>query len=83
MTILYLRWLGNNFSIILRGHPVEHYDLAVDMKCIKSQVCNLPKVVDRTKDKLSIIGKVGFVKEAPMLNMRGFKLYCKSRLIVV
>ena len=40
-------------------------------------------VVDGTKDKLSVTGKVGFVKEAPVLNMRGFKLYCKSRLIVV
>ena len=58
---------------------MEHYDLAVDMKCIKSQVCNLPKVVDGTKDKLSVTGKVGFVKEAPMLNMRGFKLFYNLR----
>ncbi|KAF7828908.1 protein MICRORCHIDIA 1-like [Senna tora] len=69
-SMLYLRKFSN-FKIILRGQPVEQFDIADELKY--SQVVTYkPQLVATT---------IGFVKEAPSLNVSGFNVYHKNRLI--
>lgn len=78
-SILYLKKLPN-FSIILRGNRVEHHYIADDLK--------FPKVVIY-KPQLGIVSKevsvattIGFAPEAPSINIQGFNVYHKNRLIM-
>ncbi|KAJ4963798.1 hypothetical protein NE237_023737 [Protea cynaroides] len=76
-SILYLRRLSN-FHIILRGKPVQQFNIADELK--------FPKVV-KYRPQLGITSKevlvettIGFIKEAPQ-PISGFNVYHKNRLI--
>ncbi|KAF4371885.1 hypothetical protein G4B88_016948 [Cannabis sativa] len=76
-SILYLRKFSN-FSIILRGKPVEQFNIADELQypIIVSYRPQLGTVVAEAVDT-----KLGFIKEAPDLSVCGFNVYHKNRLI--
>ncbi|KAI8543720.1 hypothetical protein RHMOL_Rhmol08G0240400 [Rhododendron molle] len=78
LSILYLR-IPESFSIILRGQVVLYHNIAMDLKfpefilykphsggCVEGQV----------------ITTIGFLKEAPHVDVHGFNVYYKNRLIL-
>ncbi|CAN6563234.1 unnamed protein product [Malus baccata var. baccata] len=76
-SILYLRRF-TDFKIILRGKPVQQYDIKDDLKYVdvvpyKPQLAILKEVTVETT--------IGFIKEAPALAVSGFNVYHKNRLI--
>ncbi|KAL9820050.1 Protein MICRORCHIDIA 3 [Arabidopsis thaliana] len=75
-SMLYLKRF-NNFKIILRGIPVEQFNIADELR--------LPETIKynphTTKEKAPTEIKVGFIKEAPKLAVCGFNVYHKNRLI--
>lgn len=78
LSILYLR-IPLNFNIVLCGRVVEHHNIAKDLK--------FPEfIVYKPQSSGCVEGKVtttiGFLKEAPLLNISGFNLYHKNRLIM-
>uniref|UniRef100_A0A6N2NIL3 Morc S5 domain-containing protein n=2 Tax=Salix viminalis TaxID=40686 RepID=A0A6N2NIL3_SALVM len=76
-SILYLRKF-TNFSIVLRGKPVQHFNLVDDLKYSKT-VSYKPQV--GTIKEVTVETTVGFIKEAPALSISGFNVYHKNRLI--
>ncbi|XP_065023906.1 protein MICRORCHIDIA 6-like isoform X2 [Musa acuminata AAA Group] len=77
-SILYLH-TPEYFRIILRGQEVEHHSIARDLKfceCIKYK----PQVGGRIEGE--VITSIGFLKEAPLVNVHGFNIYHKNRLIL-
>nr|XP_018686962.1 PREDICTED: protein MICRORCHIDIA 6-like isoform X4 [Musa acuminata subsp. malaccensis] len=77
-SILYLH-TPEYFRIILRGQEVEHHSIARDLKfceCIKYK----PQVGGRIEGE--VITTIGFLKEAPLVNVHGFNIYHKNRLIL-
>ncbi|CAI0547383.1 unnamed protein product [Linum tenue] len=77
MSILYLR-IPETFSLILRGQVVMAHNLADDLKfpeyiLYKPQAGGLREV--------HVITTIGFVKDAPLVNIHGFNIYHKNRLI--
>ncbi|XP_057841830.1 protein MICRORCHIDIA 2 isoform X2 [Cryptomeria japonica] len=82
VSILYLR-KQPKFEIILRGKPVEHHSIADDLKLpkvitYKPQVGNVSK--DTTMEAFVAIS-IGFAPEAPAINVHGFNVYHRNRLI--
>ncbi|KAH9288409.1 hypothetical protein KI387_032526, partial [Taxus chinensis] len=82
VSILYLR-KQQHFEIILRGKPVEHHSIADDLKLpkvitYKPQVGNLSK--EATMEAFLVI-TIGFAPEAPAVNVHGFNVYHRNRLI--
>lgn len=75
ISILYLKKL-RNFSIILRGRPVEQLNISAEMKFSKV-VKYRPHV---GKDNFVNVN-IGFTKEAPLLGTYGLNVYHKNRLI--
>ncbi|KAK6256443.1 hypothetical protein SCA6_017748 [Theobroma cacao] len=78
LSILYLR-LPSRFNVILRGQFVKHHNIADDLIyrefiVYKPQTGNTEAVVVTT---------IGFVKEAPSVNIHGYCIYHKNRLILV
>lgn len=77
-SILYLRKF-TNFQIILRGKPVQQFNIADELK--------YPKVViyrpqhNTALKEASVETTIGFIKEAPALGVSGFNVYHKNRLI--
>ncbi|XP_062102504.1 protein MICRORCHIDIA 2-like [Humulus lupulus] len=76
-SILYLRKFAN-FNIILRGKPVEQFNIADELQ--------YPMIVPYRPQMGTIIAeavetKLGFIKEAPALPVCGFNVYHKNRLI--
>ncbi|KAE9467410.1 hypothetical protein C3L33_00678, partial [Rhododendron williamsianum] len=78
LSILYLR-VPESFSIILRGQVVVYHNIAMDLKfpefilykphsggCVEGQV----------------VTTIGFLKEAPHVDVHGFNVYYKNRLIL-
>eukprot|EP00249_Psilotum_nudum_P017714 c26454_g1_i1 orf=114-2621(+) len=83
-SILYLR-MPSNFQIILRGKVVQHLSIENDLK-FAEHILYKPQV-GSTKDcggirEVSVITTIGFAKEAPMVNVHGFNVYHKNRLIM-
>ncbi|WRX20107.1 Morc [Theobroma cacao] len=77
LSILYLR-LPSRFNVILRGQFVKHHNIADDLMyrefiVYKPQTGNTEAVVVTT---------IGFVKEAPSVNIHGYCIYHKNRLIL-
>ncbi|KAK6267330.1 hypothetical protein QUC31_018167 [Theobroma cacao] len=77
LSILYLR-LPSRFNVILRGQFVKHHNIADDLIyrefiVYKPQTGNTEAVVVTT---------IGFVKEAPSVNIHGYCIYHKNRLIL-
>nr|GEW67819.1 protein microrchidia 2-like [Tanacetum cinerariifolium] len=88
-SMLYLRKF-TNFKIILRGKPVEQFNIADELRF--SQVVSYRpqpfwKVIGEGHAKgFGIVGKQIFftsstIKEAPYLGVNGFNVYHKNRLI--
>lgn len=83
-SILYLR-MPENFRIILRGNVVEHHNIVDDLKY--RQILRY-RPQDKAKEKefphkdVSVLTTVGFTKEAPMVNVHGYNIYHKNRLIM-
>ncbi|KAK9054242.1 hypothetical protein SSX86_025320 [Deinandra increscens subsp. villosa] len=76
-SMLYLRKF-KNFKIILRGNPVEQYNIADDLRypqvnIYKPQVSSAKQAAAETT--------LGFIKEAPTIGVTGFNVYHKNRLI--
>lgn len=78
LSILYLR-IPERFNIILRGRVVEHHNIANDLK-FPEFILYKPQCGGRVEGQ--VVTTIGFVKEAPHLNLHGFNVYHKSRLIL-
>ncbi|XP_065852635.1 protein MICRORCHIDIA 2-like [Euphorbia lathyris] len=77
-SILYLRKF-TNFSIILRGKPVQQFNIADDLKYSK-KVSYRPQL-RMALQEVTVDTTIGFIKEAPELAVCGFNVYHKNRLI--
>ncbi|KAL8457872.1 hypothetical protein ACS0TY_035659 [Phlomoides rotata] len=75
LSILYLR-PAENFGIYLRGRLVEYRNIANDLK-FPEFILYRPLNVES-----SVITTIGFLKEAPAVNIHGFNVYHKNRLIL-
>ncbi|XP_065875223.1 protein MICRORCHIDIA 6-like isoform X2 [Euphorbia lathyris] len=78
LSILYLR-LPETFRIILRGRLVEHHNLANDLK-FSEFILYIPQCGGVKEGQ--VITTIGFMKEAPRVNIHGFSVYHKNRLIL-
>ncbi|KAG8478210.1 hypothetical protein CXB51_028173 [Gossypium anomalum] len=76
-SMLYLRKF-NNFQIILRGKPVQQFNIADELQYPKV-VTYKPQVAAGSKE-CSVETTIGFIKETPT-NVSGFNVYHKNRLI--
>ncbi|KAF3614593.1 hypothetical protein FXO38_35567 [Capsicum annuum] len=76
-SILYLKKF-TNFSIILRGKPVEQYNIVDDLKLTKV-ITYRPQLAGTSKEIL-VETSLGFVKDTPS-PVCGFNIYHKNRLI--
>lgn len=79
-SILYLR-MPEGFQIILRGKPVEHHSIMSDLK-FPEQIIYKPQIGDDKNSTTSVHTVIGFTKEAPLINVHGFNVYHKNRLIM-
>ncbi|KAK1297803.1 hypothetical protein QJS10_CPB14g00087 [Acorus calamus] len=77
-SILY-KHLPVDFRIVLRGCTVEHHDLTKDLK-FREYILYKPQI--GKVEAPSVITTIGFLKEAPEVNTRGFNVYHKNRLIL-
>ncbi|CAJ2635685.1 unnamed protein product [Trifolium pratense] len=73
VSLLYLRRFSN-FKIILRGKPVEQFDITDELR--HSEVVRY-----KPANAATVEMTIGFIKEAPNLNVAGFNVYHKNRLI--
>ncbi|GAV58332.1 HATPase_c_3 domain-containing protein [Cephalotus follicularis] len=78
LSILYLR-IPDSFRIVLRGHIVEHHNLANDL--IHEEYI-LYKPHSGGSVEGMVITTIGFLKEAPYVPFHGFNVYYKNRLIL-
>ncbi|XP_060670368.1 protein MICRORCHIDIA 6 isoform X6 [Ziziphus jujuba] len=74
LSILYLQ-IPESFNIILRGKVVEHHSIANDLIFPE---CILYKPLT---GEGQVITTIGFDKEAPLVQIHGFNVYHKNRLI--
>ncbi|CAO2828084.1 unnamed protein product [Amaranthus hypochondriacus] len=77
-SILYLKKF-KNFKILLRGKPVEQLHIADDLN-YKEVVTYKPQLA-ATSAEVTVKTTIGFIKQAPDLNVSGFNVYHKNRLI--
>ncbi|XP_002968723.2 protein MICRORCHIDIA 1 [Selaginella moellendorffii] len=77
-SILYLR-LPSGFRITLRGKLVVHHKIDDDLK-FPEYIMYKPQVDGITSGE--VVTCIGFTKEAPLLNVHGFCVYHKNRLIM-
>ncbi|KAL3628230.1 Protein MICRORCHIDIA 6 [Castilleja foliolosa] len=75
LSILYLE-APVNFNILLRGRAVEYRKIANDLK-YPEFIIYRPHNVD-----VELLTTIGFLKEAPAVNIHGFNVYHKNRLIL-
>nr|XP_043635814.1 protein MICRORCHIDIA 6-like isoform X2 [Erigeron canadensis] len=73
LSILYLK-LPETFAIVLRGKTVLYHNVATDLK--------YPEYIMYRTPEGPIVTTIGFVKEAPRVNVHGFNVYHKNRLIL-
>ncbi|XP_060219169.1 protein MICRORCHIDIA 6-like [Lycium barbarum] len=78
LSVLYLR-IPDNFCILLRGRVVEFHNIAKDLK-YPEFIMYKPQTVGFKEG--SVITTIGFLKEAPVVNVHGFNVYHKNRLIL-
>ncbi|KAJ7956214.1 protein MICRORCHIDIA 6 [Quillaja saponaria] len=77
-SILYLR-MPESFKVILRGKVVEPHNIVDDLK-YPEFILYEPKSGGLVEAK--IVTTIGFLKEAPHVNIHGFNIYHKNRLIL-
>ncbi|KAG0587842.1 hypothetical protein KC19_2G195400 [Ceratodon purpureus] len=82
-SILYLE-MPRNFRIILRGKIVEHHNIVDDLKYVQylKYKPHFGKEKELSHKDVSVVTTVGFTKEAPMVNVHGYSVYHKNRLIM-
>ncbi|XP_038879002.1 protein MICRORCHIDIA 6-like isoform X1 [Benincasa hispida] len=78
LSILYLR-MSENFKIVLRGTVVLHRNLADDLKYLE-YILYKPQIGGHVEGV--VVTTIGFLKEAPDVNIHGFNVYHKNRLIL-
>ncbi|KAK7281933.1 hypothetical protein RIF29_10324 [Crotalaria pallida] len=78
LSVLYLR-LPETFRIILRGQDVMPHNIADDLK-YTDYIIYRPQVGGSKQG--TIVTTIGFLKEAPQVNIHGFNVYHKNRLIL-
>ncbi|XP_027356973.1 protein MICRORCHIDIA 6 isoform X2 [Abrus precatorius] len=78
LSILYLR-VPENFQIILRGQVVKPHNIADDLK-YPEYILYKPQAGRSVE--ATVVTTIGFLKEAPHVNIHGFNLYHKNRLIL-
>uniref|UniRef100_A0A5B6ZI37 Putative MORC family CW-type zinc finger protein 3 isoform X1 n=1 Tax=Davidia involucrata TaxID=16924 RepID=A0A5B6ZI37_DAVIN len=78
LSVLYLR-MPESFHIVLRGRDVEYHNIANDLK-FPEFILYKPHSGGCVEGK--IITTIGFLKEAPHVNIHGFNVYHKNRLIL-
>uniref|UniRef100_A0A2N9FU04 Morc S5 domain-containing protein n=1 Tax=Fagus sylvatica TaxID=28930 RepID=A0A2N9FU04_FAGSY len=78
LSILYMR-LPSCFRIILRGKVVEHYNIPNDLKF--PEVILYRPNLGRSME-VTFLTTIGFLKEAPKVNIHGFNIYNRNRLIL-
>ncbi|MCD7471881.1 hypothetical protein HAX54_012655 [Datura stramonium] len=78
LSVLYLR-IPENFCILLRGRVVEFHNIAKDLK-YPEFIMYKPQTVGFKEG--SVMTTIGFLKEAPVVNVHGFNVYHKNRLIL-
>ncbi|XP_042501279.1 protein MICRORCHIDIA 6-like isoform X5 [Macadamia integrifolia] len=77
-SILYLR-IPQSFRIILRGRVVVHHIIANDLK-FPECIIYRPQIGGNIETE--ILTTIGFLKDAPRVNIHGFNVYHKNRLIL-
>ncbi|XP_004509325.1 protein MICRORCHIDIA 2-like [Cicer arietinum] len=77
VSMLYLRKFSN-FKIILRGKPVDQFDITDEL--IHSAVVRYKPQIGTTQAAM-VETTIGFIKEFISLNVTGFNVYHKNRLI--
>lgn len=77
-SILYLH-VPDTFRIILRGCDVEPHNVVNDLM-YRECVLYKPQIAGLTES--SVITTIGFVKGAPDIDVQGFNVYHKNRLIL-
>ncbi|CAI8597639.1 unnamed protein product [Vicia faba] len=77
LSILYLR-LPKTFQIILRGQAVKPHSIADDLKLVEF-IKYTPQCAGPVEE---LFVTIGFLKEAPHVNIHGFNVYHKHRLIL-
>ncbi|KAK9108132.1 hypothetical protein Syun_024143 [Stephania yunnanensis] len=77
-SILYLK-IPENFRIILRRRVVEHHNLANDLK-FPEFILYKPQAGGNKE--AAAVTTIGFLKDAPHVNIHGFSVYHKNRLIM-
>ncbi|XP_027345437.1 protein MICRORCHIDIA 1-like isoform X1 [Abrus precatorius] len=78
VSLLYLRKFSN-FKIILRGKPVAQFDIVDELRY--SEVIRYKPQQAVTSNEATVVTTIGFLKEAPRINVSGFNVYHKNRLI--
>ncbi|KAK7265669.1 hypothetical protein RJT34_33292 [Clitoria ternatea] len=78
VSILYLR-IPESFRIILRGQVVKQHNIADDLKHVQYI---LYRPHGGGSKEVFVVTTIGFLKEAPKVNIHGFNIYHKNRLIL-
>ncbi|XP_010477111.1 PREDICTED: protein MICRORCHIDIA 6-like isoform X2 [Camelina sativa] len=78
LSILYLR-IPETFKISLRGKVVEHHNVADDLMH-PQYILYKPQAAG--SEEAVVVTTIGFLKEAPKVNLHGFCVYHKNRLIM-
>ncbi|KAJ0950667.1 putative histidine kinase/HSP90-like ATPase, morc, S5 domain 2 [Helianthus annuus] len=73
LSILYLK-LPETFAMVLRGKVVLYHNVATDLK--------YTEFIMYKPLEGSVVTTIGFLKEAPHINVHGFNVYHKNRLIL-
>ncbi|XP_022636271.1 protein MICRORCHIDIA 6 isoform X2 [Vigna radiata var. radiata] len=80
LSILYLK-IPEPFQIILRGQVVKLHNIADDLK-YPQFVKYAPAIGGSATGTALTVTTIGFLKEAPQVNIHGFNVYHKNRLIL-
>ncbi|CAK9137579.1 unnamed protein product [Ilex paraguariensis] len=78
LSVLYLR-IPETFCILLRGRVVEYHNIANDLK-FPEFILYRPQSGGSVEG--TVVTTIGFLKEAPHVNIHGFNVYHKNRLIL-
>ncbi|XP_023765045.1 protein MICRORCHIDIA 6 [Lactuca sativa] len=75
LSILYLK-LPETFAIVLRGKVVLYHNVSRDLKYTEFIIYKPQSTT------VEVVTTIGFIKEAPVVNIHGFNVYHKNRLIL-
>ncbi|MCL7050030.1 hypothetical protein MKW94_017571, partial [Papaver nudicaule] len=78
LSILYLR-VPAHFRIILRGQEVQRHNIADDLKYLEF-IFYRPHIGPNSE--AAVVTTIGLLKDAPEVNINGFCVYHKNRLIM-